>query len=146
MAHGSRRLVWILAASAAVAAQTVSSAFCRSCDLPCCAVSADGPAVGGESAAEPARGCPLCAEPAAPLARCSGDAEPCRCQLAPRQDRPLARARGISPAVDQADQAAVPAVADLEVPQSLGVSREYLAASLAVPIRPVRILFGVWRN
>jgi hypothetical protein len=37
-------------------------------------------------------------------------------------------------------------VADLEVPQSLGVSREYLAASLAVPIRPVRILFGVWRN
>jgi hypothetical protein len=26
------------------------------------------------------------------------------------------------------------------------VSREYLAASLAVPIRPTRILFGVWRN
>jgi hypothetical protein len=31
-------------------------------------------------------------------------------------------------------------------PLVLGVSREYLAASLAIPIRPPRILFGVWRN
>jgi hypothetical protein len=31
------------------------------------------------------------------------------------------------------------------VPQVLGVSREYMAASLAMPIRPPRILFGVWR-
>jgi hypothetical protein len=36
----------------------------------------------------------------------------------------------------------LPAIAS----QVLGVSREYLAASLAIPIRPPRILFGVWRN
>ncbi|MFM8892678.1 MAG: hypothetical protein ACKOTB_13850 [Planctomycetia bacterium] len=39
-----------------------------------------------------------------------------------------------------------PSVLPAIAPQVLGVSREYLAASLAIPIRPPRILFGVWRN
>lgn len=146
MFHGPRQFVWVLAASAAVAVQIAPPAFCRSCDLPCCVASVDGLAVGIEPGTEPAGGCSSCAEPAASSARCSDDAEPCRCQLAPRQEQPLSGSRSVSRAVDQADRAAVPAVANLDVPQSLGVSREYLAASLAVPIRPVRILFGVWRN
>jgi hypothetical protein len=37
-------------------------------------------------------------------------------------------------------------VVTIDVPRDLGVSREYVTAALAVPIRPPRILFGVWRN
>jgi hypothetical protein len=40
------------------------------------------------------------------------------------------------------DAAAIPGDAPPIVPQVLGVSRAYVA----VPIRPPRILFGVWRN
>ena len=41
---------------------------------------------------------------------------------------------------------AATAVTAITVQNTLGVSREYVAASLAVPIRPMRILCGVWRN
>jgi hypothetical protein len=43
-------------------------------------------------------------------------------------------------------QVAVSDWASPEAPHELGASREFVAASLAVPIRPVRILYGVWRN
>lgn len=71
---------------------------------------------------------------------------PCHCQFEARQDQPLSVHRGASPDHDHAGRATVVAATLPDAPRLVGVSREYVAASLAVPIRPVRILFGVWRN
>ena len=135
--------VVLLAAWAAFAAQVAPRDFSRPCDQPCCASEARGchPAV-AESEARPAGGCPLCA------ATCPSDAaeQPCRCHLTARQDQPVSSPRGTTPRLDRADQNAVAVTDHPDAPLVLGVSREYVATSLSVPIRPVRILCGVWRN
>jgi len=58
----------------------------------------------------------------------------------------MASSRGTLASFDEVAQASLSAVVVSSAPQVLGVSREYLAASLAVPVRPPRILFGIWRN
>ena len=103
-------------------------------DEPCCAIRAD----------ELAGGCPLCA--AADLQQPESDQEPCHCQLNARHEQPLSLTRGSVTAVADDGLAVWLPAAQSDTPQALGVSREYLAASLAIPIRPPRILFGVWRN
>ena len=146
MVRSRTQLVWALAACAAVGAQIAPKALCQACDQPCCAGE-----VGGHvphttaSRTEPTGGCPLCASTVDhPVAETSE--RPCHCQLDVRHDQPLSPSRGPLPACG--DEAAVAALAFVPpvVPPVLGVSREYVAASLAVPIRPPRILFGVWRN
>lgn len=133
-----RQVVWFVAACAALVAQVTPQAVCRSCDQPCCGVAV-------ESVAESATGCPLCAA-AADSCAVEVSEPPCRCQLDARQDRPISPSKAAVPAFDPVDQAFLPAAAPAAVPQTLGVSREYVAAFMAVPIRPPRILFGVWRN
>jgi hypothetical protein len=99
-------------------------------------------------------GCPVCAitadrcpiESAGPSDSAKSSETPCGCQLDARQDEPMASSRGTLPSFDEVAQASLSAVVVSSAPQVLGVSREYLAASLAVPVRPPRILFGVWRN
>lgn len=144
-----KQSVWILMAWAAVAAQVASAAVCRSCDRPCCQVAFSGSdTAAAEPGGEPSGGCPLCLATAARVD--NGPVEPsdqpCHCQLDARQDQPIAPPKGSPHQVDLAAQAALPAATVLEVPQAVGVSREYLATALAIPIRPVRILFGVWRD
>lgn len=141
MVQSRTQLVLALAACAAVFAQVTPRGLCQACDQPCCASRANAPATATESTG----GCPLCAaESGCPLTDASD--RPCHCQLKARHNEPLALSRSTLPSL--ADGAlttgllALPPVA----PQVLGVSREYLAASLAIPIRPPRILFGVWRN
>ena len=63
-----------------------------------------------------------------------------------RQDQPLSVSKGSTADRDLLKQVAVVESASLEAPHAIGVSREYAAASLSVPIRPVRVLYGVWRN
>jgi hypothetical protein len=145
----AKKPVWILVAWVALAVQAAPSAWCRGCELPCCAVavheSVGGlPHVGGE----PAGGCPLCSSTPTAADSCPVDAtdQPCHCQLDARQDQPISPPRGISSAAELSAQTALSAAVVRDVPQAVGISREYLAASLAVPIRPLRILFGVWRN
>ena len=133
-----RQVVWFVAACAALVAQVAPQAFCRSCDRPCCEIAV-------ESAAESATGCPLCAA-ATDACAVETSEQPCRCQLDARQDRPISPSKGVAPAFDPVDQDFLPTAAPAAVPQTLGVSREYVAASMSVPIRPPRILFGVWRN
>jgi hypothetical protein len=146
VAYGRNQFVWLMAACVALAAQVVPQSLCRSCDRPCCESAA---ANAGASAVVPdapvSGGCPLCV---AATDRCPIESvkQPCRCQLDARQDEPMASSRGSIPSADQVAQHSPPAAALAEPPPALGVSREYLAASLAVPIRPPRILFGVWRN
>jgi hypothetical protein len=130
---GLRQFVWVLAACAAVVAQFVPKTVCQTCDQPCCA-----PAI------ELAEGCPLCA--AAGLQQAEPNEQPCHCQLNARHEQPLSLSRGSVKAVADDGPAAWLSTAQSDVPEALGVSREYLAASLAIPIRPPRILFGVWRN
>ena len=125
MVRSLQRSIWLVVACATLVAQAVPSACSVDCDRGCCT-------------AESRECCAHCpAEPAAP---------PCRCQLDARQDQPLSAPQAASPGLDLLGQVAAVNPASLEAPRSLGVSREHLAASLAVPIRPVRILYGVWRN
>ena len=146
MFRSPKHVVWLLAACATLATQVAPRAFSRPCDQPCCASEARGcrPAA-VESEAHPAGGCPLCA---AATATCPTDTadQPCRCHLTARQDQPVSSPRGTTPRLDRADQNAVAVTDHPDAPLALGVSREYLATSLSVPIRPVRILCGVWRN
>ena len=142
MMPSRKRFVWALAACAAVVVQAAPVGVCRACDKPCCA--GLRPTVTG-SVEEPGHTCPLCAAASGRDAR-GGDDQPCRCRLDARDEQPLSLPRGgVSPA--DAAGPAVGMVADLpDVPHAIGVCPEYAAALLAMPIRPPRILFGVWRN
>ena len=146
MIRCGRQPVWIVAAWAALVAQAAPAAFCSDCDQPCCAArtGASEPQA-REPGAESTDGCPLCAAHSG-LAPAESHEQPCDCQLDARQEQPLAFSRN-SLADHQDDALAIgPAAIPPPVPQAIGVTREYLAASLAAPIRPPRILFGVWRN
>lgn len=149
MAYGKNQFVWLVAALAAFAGQIVPQAWCRACDRPCCTSEAghetaydhgSRPADAGSTAA-----CPLCTASAACPSPSETTEPPCHCQLDARQSVPLVASRAAGSASDVAawpGGVAVPSVP----PRSSGVSADYLSASLAVPIRPPRILFGVWRN
>jgi len=117
--------VWLAVAAVALVAQVVPRAWSADCERGCCA-------------AEVHECCTAC--PAETTER------PCHCQLDARQDQPLLTHRVTSPQCDLLDQVAVADLASMQAPHAIGVSREYVAASLAVPIRPTRILCGVWRN
>jgi hypothetical protein len=119
--HSSQKqLAWVVVAWAML----VTPALPQACECPC---------------VEPADACGRsCCAPETP-------AETCCCQLDVGQPEPLLPERVTPPSVDAPHQSVSLAAAQT-VPQVLGVSREYLAASLTVPIRPVRILFGVWRD
>ena len=120
-----QKAVWLMMACVAFAAQVVPQAWGGECDRGCCE-------------AESGACCSACpAEPSAP---------PCHCHLDARQDQPLSGPKGSTPDRDLLEQVAVLESASLDAPRAIGVSREYAAASLSVPIRPVRILYGVWRN
>ncbi|MFM7244211.1 MAG: hypothetical protein ACKO40_08555 [Planctomycetaceae bacterium] len=146
MVQRRTQLVLALAACAAVFAQLTPRALCQACDQPCCASRANGHAPRAAATAdESTGGCPLCAaESGCPVPDTSN--RPCHCQLKARHNEPLAHSRStLLSLADGALTTGLPALPPV-APQVLGVSREYLAASLAIPIRPPRIVFGVWRN
>jgi hypothetical protein len=151
MARNPQTFVWLAAACAALFAQVVPQSLCGACDRGCCrAENRDrGPAAddldGLRSSPEASTdGCPLCA---AASEECRSDTteQPCRCQLESRQDQPLT-ASPSPPDRDPSPQVAVLETASQHASHTLGLSREYAATSLAIPIRPTRILYGVWRN
>jgi hypothetical protein len=120
-----RKSVWLVMACVAFVAQVVPQLGAGACDRGCCAA----------ESRECCSACPV--EPAA---------APCHCQLDARQDEPRSAPRDSSPELDLLARVAVADSDSLDAPPALGVSREYVAASLSVPIRPVRVLYGVWRN
>jgi hypothetical protein len=125
VARRVKQSVWLVVACGTFAAQVMPLAWSGDCDRDC-------------RAAESHECCAACpAEPAAP---------PCHCRLDVRQDQPLSVPRDTSPGPDLLGQVGVGDRASLGTQPAIGVSREYVAASLAVPIRPVRILYGVWRD
>ncbi len=125
MVGSLQKPVWLMVACAALVAQVAPQAWGGDCDRGCCAA----------EACECCTACPT--ESATP---------PCHCRLDARQDQPLSGQRNRSPERELLGQVAVSDWASPEAPHVLGASREFAAASLAVPIRPVRILYGVWRN
>jgi hypothetical protein len=125
MVGSLQKPVWLMVACAALVAQIAPQAWGGDCDRGCCT-------------AEYCECCTACpAESATP---------PCHCRLDARQDQPLSGQRNRSPEPELLGQVVVSDWASPEAPHVLGASREFVAASLAVPIRPVRILYGVWRN
>jgi len=116
---------WLVVAAATLVAQVVPQAAGGDCERGCCKA----------AARECCASCP--AETSEP---------PCHCRLDDRQDQPLSSDRGTSSEPDMLGRGVVADAISWEVPHAPGVSREYVTASLSVPIRPVRILCGVWRN
>ena len=145
--------MWFVLAWAAVVAQAAPLSLCRDCSRPCCAAHE---AAAGDAAAGEVATCPACAAADATACAAAGGLEtasggqpardPCRCQLDARPEQPLAVARANPPRAIGGDAAIVAPAALPPAPPALGASREYLAATLAIPIRPPRILYGVWRN
>lgn len=141
-----KQLVWALAACAGVFAQFTPKALCQACDQPCCSSPADSHSPPDAAAAvEVAGRCPLCAAESGQQQPDTAD-RPCHCQLKARHEQPLSFSRSTVPSIADGALPIGPAFLPSVTPHVLGVSREYLAASLAMPIRPPRILFGVWRN
>lgn len=138
--------VLVAAACVALVAHAVPTAFGRDCDRPCCEDTAHaGGLRAAEPAAKPAGGCPLCAGMGGQAVPESAQ-QPCGCRLDAREGQPLSASRTPLPTFDDAAWAVIPAMVAADAPRTLGVSREYLAMALAAPIRPPRILYGVWRN
>ena len=145
MAGNSRTFVRLMVACAALLAQVVPLSFCEACQRDGCpAANHDRVPIGTSGLVASTHGCPLC-DAASQHCRPDSPEHPCRCQFNPRQDQPLT-ANPSPPPPDAFNQVAVLETASLHAPHPLGQSREYAAASLAIPIRPARILFGVWRN
>jgi hypothetical protein len=143
--HGVRQFVWVVAACAVVVAHVTPKSLCHACDKPCCAVGTARPATPStEADTEHAGRCRLCAP--ADLRQAETNERPCHCQLTARHEQPLSLSRGFLTTFADGGPTVGPAFAQPNVPQALGLSREYVAASFAMPIRPPRILFGVWRN
>lgn len=146
MFHFRNQRVWALLAGAALVAQVMPKGLCQACDQPCCGREAGGHgSTTANASVESAGLCPACA--AATVVQATEPIErPCHCQLKARHNQPLALSRATLPSLADGAVSIGPAILQPVAPQVLGVSREYLAASLAIPIRPPRILFGVWRN
>lgn len=125
MVGSLQKPVWLVVACAALVAQVVPQAWGGDCGHGCCV-------------ADVRECCASCPAETAEL--------PCHCRLDARHDQPLAVDRGTSPAHDMLERSVIADSTCFEAPHVLGVSREYVAASLSVPIRPPRILYGVWRN
>lgn len=155
MMHTGKQRAWVLAACAALAslaAEATSTAFCVACDRGCCTATISGSGHQATAAGtERPGGCPLCAYRSGLLAtEAETDSQPCTCQLDARQDQPLALLQNPPPQDERKGDAALSCGLFCGGKRAAspfpGPSREYEALSLAIPIRPVRILFGVWRN
>ena len=148
MMHNGKQLAWIVAACAALVAQATPPVLCFACDHPCCAARADTIADRADDAdTAGSSGCPRCAAHPG-LLPADTSQPPCNCQLDARQDQPLALSQNSPPQDERKGDAALSC--GLFCGEKRAASpfpgREYEALSLAIPIRPVRILFGVWRN
>ncbi len=146
--------VWLVVACAAFVAQVAPQARSGDCDrsccaaqeTDCCAVALPPLSVSRPASVDAEAGCPLCAATSdGRLAQT--DESPCHCQLDARQDQSLAVHDARSSQRD--DLPVWGEVADstsLGASHGLGANRTYVVASRSIPIRPVRILYGVWRN
>lgn len=141
MVYGRHTFVWVAVALAALVGQIVPQARCNACERPCCTSETAGRPIDAGATAT----CPLCTATDACQSPLEGPESPCQCQLDARQSLPLAASRTVAAAHDVVAWPAGVAVPSIP-PRSSGVSADYLSASLAVPIRPARILYGVWRN
>lgn len=145
MTNSPKQFVWAVAACAAIVAQFAPDASCDACSRACCAVPGTSP-LAADPVTATSDGCPLCTAAAAGIRPAEPTEQPCHCQLDARHEQPLSPSRSVIRVLADGDAATGPTAAAPDVPQVLGASREYVAASLAVPIRPPRILFGVWRD
>jgi len=153
--HKAGWLVTLVMASAALVAEVVPQAWSGDCDRGCCAAqAADCCAVAVASPLAISRAAPAEAETCCPLCAATSDARltptdesPCHCQLDAKQDQSFA---GHGATQLQRDDLPVwgEVVDSTQAGSSHGLdaSRTYAVASLSIPIRPVRILYGVWRN
>jgi len=147
--------VWLVMACAAFVAQVAPQAPSGDCDRGCCAAQeSDCCAVAfvrplSANQVEPAdtpTNCPLCAAPVGGGPAHAAES-PCHCQVDARQDQPLSVHGGSSPHRDNLPVwGEVVDSASVDATHGLAASQTYLVASRSIPIRSVRILFGVWRN
>lgn len=129
MNHLLQKRVWMGLAAVAFVAHGVPHAWGEDCGRECCAAEAH----------ESCSGC--CQASSADVAD-----PPCHCQLDARDGEPFSLPRNSSNQRGCFAQGAVGGGAFVPAPHVAGESRDHEASVLAMPIRPVRILYGVWRN
>jgi len=146
MAAHWQKPVWLLMMCAAFVAQVIPQAWSGDCDRGCCAAAESSCCTATrEAPAKADAGCPLCAVSKADSHRDASES-PCNCQLDARQEQPLSGHGSRSPQRDDLFAWVAVDAGSLEALHGLGASRTSVAASRSVPIRPVRILYGVWRT
>jgi hypothetical protein len=152
MVANLQKPVWLVVTLAAFVAQVVPQSWTGDCGRGCCAADAVPccPAT-LETPAESPLGCASCSAPASCSTSSDGlpahaDESPCHCQLDARQEQPLTVHGTSSPQSDDLAGWVAADTTSLEALHGLVASRSYEVASLSIPIRPVRILYGVWRN
>ena len=117
-----QKSIWMVLACVAFAFQAVPQACSNDCDRGCCV---------------------------APVTCCQAttDASPCSCQLEAKQDQtPAVHEVRSSQRDDLPVWGEVADATGLHTSRGLAASRSYAVAAQSIPIRPVRILYGVWRN
>ena len=125
-------------------AQVVAGRQCSGCDMPCCnGDSAPGAAASAE-ACDVEGACPHCARSGDTAAPADAGEHPCRCLLESRDDAP-----GTVPVTGDAGSDAASIIPWETVATDLSggsPAAGHPAGDLRPPTRPVRVLFGVWRN
>jgi hypothetical protein len=117
-----RKSIWLVLACTAFAVQAVPQACSEDCERGCCVA--------------PATCC-----------QATTDASPCRCQLEAKQDQtPAVHEVRSSQRDDLPVWGEVADATALNISRGLAASRSYAVAAQSIPIRPVRILYGVWLN
>ena len=155
MVANRRNPVWMVLACAAFVVQVVPQAWSGECgrgccaaqDLVCCPDSIVPPLSTSRGApADAVTACPLCAA-TSHRSLANANESPCHCQLDAKQGQSLVLHEARATQRDD-----LPVWGEIADTNSLGASRglgavqTYAAASLSIPIRPVRVLYGVWRN
>ena len=147
--------VWAVLACVAFVAQVVPQAWGGECGRGCCA--AEDPACCSDSIVPPlsiSRGDPADAETGCPLCAATSDRSladthesPCHCQLDAKHEQSLVLQEARATQRDD-----LPVWGEIADTSSQGGSRglaagqAYAEVSTSIPIRPMRVLYGVWRN
>lgn len=155
--------VWVMAC-AMIVAQVASAFRCDACEQACCRWNDIRKSAAGRDldnadirevttpSSRNASGCPRCS---AQQSVCdqggigtngTRETSPCQCQWEARHDLASVPAGRQSLLLDGPDHAFASAAVSPDITAAATSSRAWIAAAATMPTRPLRILYGVWRN
>jgi len=128
-----------------LAASIVSPGVCDACMAPCHASGLASSVAATHCCGSPEGALPGCMADVGDgdTNTCGQSADGCRCQMAPADAAPMAIGKRLPPPVTAGDLAASPAAFAADPSRLV---REAFCVSRPLPTRPLRVLYGVWRN